>query len=462
MREQVRFDNSLIAFVDLVAARWGESSIHSNVFLRDAVGRLTFVVIDSSHDGESRAKLAKEAADLLGNYVDADGFAVATPEELFDDSLRDQATGWAIPVESERFSGTVRLIDRRVVGADWLRTPASAPNWPVRLVFASLKGGVGRSTALCVLASHLAARGLRVLTVDMDLEAPGLGNMLLLPDTLPEFGLLDYLVETALNPIDQQFYVDMIGHSWLSGGKGTVDVIPALGSRSLKTPINVLAKIARAYLEQSTAQSGTSTVTDRMEALLQHISDQSSHDVILIDARAGLHETTATAVAGLGAEVFLFGIDQPQTFAAYELLFSHLATLPGEDWRDRLHIVHAKADLADEHSRDNFALQMVELMSRYIWPEHVPNNVGFPDELKDVFDIEWDEDIDDDDIFFEVEHVSEPVVAIGENSEFRTFDPRTAPDRLTESVYGAVFGPFLQLADSLISQATPQGQGVAP
>ena len=73
-----------------------------------------------------------------------------------------------------------------------------------------------------------------MLAIDMDLEAPGLGNLLLPDETLPEFGLLDYLVELeAGNPLDDEFFVDLIGPSWLGRGIGRVDVIPALGRRSL-------------------------------------------------------------------------------------------------------------------------------------------------------------------------------------------------------------------------------------
>ena len=42
--------------------------------------------------------------------------------------------------------------------------------------FYSYKGGVGRSMALANVAVLLARRGLRVLAVDWDLEAPGIEN----------------------------------------------------------------------------------------------------------------------------------------------------------------------------------------------------------------------------------------------------------------------------------------------
>ena len=46
--------------------------------------------------------------------------------------------------------------------------------------FYSYKGGVGRSKALAEVAHCLARRGLRVLAIDFDLEAPGLEQHLAL------------------------------------------------------------------------------------------------------------------------------------------------------------------------------------------------------------------------------------------------------------------------------------------
>lgn len=459
MTAPVRFDDSLPRFVDLIVEAWGEASIPQNLFLRDAGGRLTFVVVDGRHGGVEREGLARRASAALGGYTDTHGFAVATPDELFDDSLKDPAIGWRLPLATPRFAGKVRLVDRRVVGADWLRTPAPAAGWPPRLVFASLKGGVGRSTALCVLAAHLASRGMRVLTVDMDLEAPGLGNMLLTNETLPEFGLLDYLVETGTNPVEDDFYVDMVAPSWLGDGRGPVSVIPALGRRSLSNPVNVLAKIARAYLEQPAPEGKTFSVADRMRRLLAYFAERGDHDVILIDARAGLHETTAAAVVGLGGEVLLFGVDQPQTFAVFEVLLAHLATLPGQDWRERLHMVQAKAPL-DRSKREAFSCRMQDLMLTYLWGTPKVEGVVNSENLKNNFDVEWVDDGFTDD---EIERIisegggdmPNSVVAIAESSEFHDFDPASRHDVLTESYYDSTFGAFLTGALFLLEKYSP-------
>lgn len=69
-------------------------------------------------------------------------------------------------------------------------------DFPFIFTFYSFKGGVGRSLALVNVAYALAARGRKVLAVDMDLEAPGVSGFLARHgelDTPPERDVLDLL-----------------------------------------------------------------------------------------------------------------------------------------------------------------------------------------------------------------------------------------------------------------------------
>lgn len=178
----------------------------------------------------------------------------------------------------------------------------------------------------------------------MDLEAPGLGSMLIKPDVMPKFGLLDYFVESSLENVDDKFMVDLVGSSWVSDGKGRVDVIPALGSESLQHPENVLGKISRAYLSESDVMNQSLLMTN-LQKLMDYYSQINRYDIILIDARSGLHETTASLLVGLGANIFFFGVNQPQTILGFELLFSHLKVYnsANEEWANKLRFIHAKA-----------------------------------------------------------------------------------------------------------------------
>lgn len=179
--------------------------------------------------------------------------------------------------------------------------PAIEDPAPARFVFASLKGGVGRSTALSVAAAHLAARGGRVLAVDLDLEAHGLGSVLLTHKTLPEFGVVDVLVENGLQELGDSFYADLVGPCSLAVGGGRIDVMPAFGARSRRNPAEVLAKLSRAYTEDIATSGAVATIRDQVSSLIERYASPQQYDAIFVDARAGLNETSASAVTGLGA-----------------------------------------------------------------------------------------------------------------------------------------------------------------
>jgi hypothetical protein len=86
--------------------------------------------------------------------------------------------------------------------------------------------------------------------------------------------------------------------------------------------------------------------------MIRDLAARHHYDVIFVDARAGLNETTAATVQGLGADVLFFGIDTPQTWDGYRYFLAHLARfkpLTGvDDWRFRLKMVHAKAAPSEE------------------------------------------------------------------------------------------------------------------
>jgi Mrp family chromosome partitioning ATPase len=62
----------------------------------------------------------------------------------------------------------------------------SEPRSPPIVAFYGFRGGAGRTTALAHVAALFAARHLHVVCVDLDLEAPGLHQVLACPE--PEEG----------------------------------------------------------------------------------------------------------------------------------------------------------------------------------------------------------------------------------------------------------------------------------
>jgi hypothetical protein len=229
---------------------------------------------------------------------------------------------------------------------------------PSRLIFYSVKGAVGRSTALAIAAADLAVHGCNVLVLDVDLEAPGLGALLLPPEDIPKYGVADWFAAVAAGADTESLIPDMTGPSPFTSARAVVDVVPAAG----REPGAYLSKLARAYTPGSAGQQYVGfNFPKKAGALVTQLASRQRYDAVLIDARAGLHETSGGLVLGLGAKVLLFGVDTSQTFDDFRLLFSAFAqafdpAVGAADLRRAFKMVHAKAP-KDEKDRRLFSLQ---------------------------------------------------------------------------------------------------------
>lgn len=346
MSRHCTFDDALPRAVHLLTERLPEIDFGQVRFIRDMNGRLFVVLPDEVEDAalnDARPLLAE----TLGVYSPGtEGGLVRLRETLSGSSLLDE------PLLIQFVAGQpVRLIERRVIGQDWAEGPeeTQATNHPPRVVFFSLKGGVGRSTALFFWGRHLVAQGKTVLLVDLDLEAPGLGAQLLPEEQRPDYGVLDWLVEDLLrNPAAESMLDRMLAQSPLSASPG-LWVVPASGRVTNEHPGGFIAKLARAYLESAEPEDGSSLAA-RVRRLVERLEGLVAPDVVLIDSRAGLHETAAAAILHLDADVLLFATDQPTVWEGYRFLLAQLAQMAhfkpakqDDDWRLRLKMVHAKA-----------------------------------------------------------------------------------------------------------------------
>ncbi len=409
------FDESLMAFATCIVETLGPEALRGQIVLRDTLGRLALI---SSADLVEPADLRARLAPYVGEQPFCKPDSAGIDWILADANPVIQAFRW------EGQAIDFSLIDRRIVGADWNRPPQ--PSWkagePARFVFASLKGGVGRSTALAVVATHLALQGKKVLALDLDLEAPGLGHLLLDPSAMPEFGAVDFYVEGGLTTLGPTFLEDMVASSHFAQHKGVLDVVPAAGQASARHPQNYLAKLARTYLETSCEEGESQSFLVRTQKLIGELCQLKSYDAVLVDARAGLNETTAAAILGLGADVLLFGIDTPQTFATADFLLSHLAGFPRDpedDWVLRLRWVHAKAS-SNAEARTLFRDRLFDVCRRSIYRS---NEVEFS--------------LDDE----ASPHFAWPVL---HDAHYLEFDPFSNADQLTQDLFDKSFGPLTQ------------------
>ncbi|MBF0153530.1 MAG: AAA family ATPase [Magnetococcales bacterium] len=292
--------------------------------VRDIAGAVTVVLPDGLLDAQEKSQLAKRLHELLGGYslgpnrVLLEHADLINAEDILNSPYRVQ-----VPDEED-----IYLIDRLLTNQEWLGKPMTdALPLPTAAVF-SIKGGVGRSTALAAWAWSLARQGKRVLVIDLDLEAPGISSLLL--DKLPKYGLVDWLVESLANQANEALLDDMLLDSPLNQEcDGVIQVIPAYGNKTL----DYVAKLGRVYVPTMDAQGTLFGLAQRLNALLHTVAKRlSPPDVVLLDTRAGLHDIGAAVLSQLPTKVLLFARDEQQTWEAYEHLFHHLRQAHSVEW----------------------------------------------------------------------------------------------------------------------------------
>jgi hypothetical protein len=437
---RIFFDESLPAFVGVIAEQLGSGALDQGLIVRDTSGRLRFLSSGESPSNEVRANIEERISVVLGAYARRDGSLAFRDEPGVQRLLKDPG---AFPMRQDHF--TFRLIDRRIIGSAWLDAPQEGAAGPPRIVFASLKGGVGRSTALAIAASDLARRNQNILVVDLDLEAPGIGGMLLDGERLPRFGTVDYLVENGLGGVSDLDLPDFVGTSPLTTpGGGRVDVLPTLGRQALEDPSNTLPKLSRAMIEDIGSEGISVAVAVQIADMISRFTERDSYDVVLIDSRAGLSELAAPAILGLGANVLLFGTAQRQTIQGYAALFAGLKLLAERDrgagrraeWRLLFKAIYAKAGL-DELVAARYRDNLYEL---------------FADNLYDADDTQQD---NPDTISFDIDDKDSPhfPLIIPFTQNLVDFDPVQAPGQLNAAFYEQAYRPFLDGIDSIIASS---------
>jgi cellulose biosynthesis protein BcsQ len=430
----VRFDDSLQALLSSLGEQLGDAVLGATVVVRDVSGRLA-AFVDADLSDERIESVAAAIRQRLGAYARTDRI-LAGREAPGAERILAEAKTAATPIRvSDHLAA--RLLDRRVAAVDWLAAPVTQAAGPPRLVFASLKGGVGRSTALAVTAAEQARQDRNVLAIDLDLEAPGVSAMLLQEERRPRFGALDFLVENGIGGIDDGALDDFVGTSGLTAGRGLVHVVPASGLVSVDHPGNYLPKLARALIEDMT-EDGMKPLRVQIAELVERFTARRDYDIVLIDARAGLAELAAGPVLGLGATVLLFGTPQRQTIEGYRYLLATLSQFAqaGGDlsWRERLKVVLTKTPL-DEAIIESFADDMHELFAETLYDEAEATEL-------EAFNFEPGDR--------EAPHF--PLV-IPFDERFITWDPTRRPTDLTHAFYEATFKPFLQFVEGIVENA---------
>ena len=324
--------------------------------VRDLRGRVRLIVEPENVGPESRAichEIEDAVAAALGAYFERP--VLSTNEGRERGRLAHLILDKGEPLERSAFpraegppdSGNPvlpvwKIVERRFSKLSWLQQGVPEPPWPLKpgtppiVAFYSFKGGVGRTTALVSCAWQLARKGKRLVVLDFDLEAPGLGSLL---EVASNRGILDVVVDSLAT--GKTSLADATGAARAFGADdgARVDVLPA--GRLSVSYVEKLARLDFAAAEPWDSDEKSSAMGAFSELLLE-IKRKLAPDFILIDARAGLKDLSGISLRGLSHVDVLFSRASEQSYdglgLALEILGRGRRGPPGG-----LVIVHALA-----------------------------------------------------------------------------------------------------------------------
>jgi cellulose biosynthesis protein BcsQ len=271
---------------------------------RTSLGWLKLRVVTSHFDKKSLVEREEEIDSFLekiGCYLDQypmAGYSLLTPQEAAEEPPEQ--------IQLPLWSDILMAPDPDLPVA----LDEDSPKRPLVVTFYSFKGGVGRSTALGLVAGILASRNRRVVMVDFDLEAPGI-SVLFQTDVEnineEQYGVLDYLHQRYLTPDQNIPTIDNCICQINLDTRGELFLVPAGEYNE-----NYIHRLAD--LDRHTLQSFYRGEINPVQQLITDIKDRLDPDVILIDARPGFNDTSAIALFDLADTAIICFSPTDQSF----------------------------------------------------------------------------------------------------------------------------------------------------
>lgn len=166
----------------------------------------------------------------------------------------------------------------------------------------SWKGGTGRSTAACNITSCLAAEGRNVLLIDLDIEAPGLYQVLdIEEEDLCRYSISDFLREPVFTPKGEELVEDPIGVEELletENKGGIMDIGEYWANNNLRQLESGKLYLIPAVQGSIQIPFGKGSVEQKMRGLLLALKSNKELDLdyIILDSASGLRGSSLVAM----------------------------------------------------------------------------------------------------------------------------------------------------------------------
>lgn len=244
---------------------------------------------------------SSERREIALTDLDSEYFAAAeflTPAEReWAGALITNSDLSNLPLWGEVFTRTTANLAKPIIFASDLDSDLEKP---IKVTFYSVRGGVGRSTALTYSARILADKGYRVVCVDLDLEAPGLASLFGVEESVQQ----DVGVVSLLMAIDRGEEPDASNHLIKIKESDELYLLPA-------------GKVSADYARSLQFISPAAWYTEErnpLKILVDLISNKLPFkpDVILFDSRTGISEISAPLLFDICDLAILVFFPHPQ------------------------------------------------------------------------------------------------------------------------------------------------------
>lgn len=250
--------------------------------------------------------------------------------------------GGIVPVDTQKLFALQAVLSK----GGWITQVEVQDPWPLTrddpavLTFFSFKGGVGRTTSLAVVAWQLARAGKRVVAIDLDLEAPGLGQALGIE---ADRGVVDFLL-TSLAAGRVELDPDLFQEAQVHGAR--IEVLPS-GRLGRYYPEKLARLDFSAHeLRAGRADEGAHAPQHYLTSLLRHLKERPRDqrpDYVLLDSRAGLHDIGGLALHDLSHVAVLVGRNNRQGLAGLDTTLAALGRRRAQKETRRIVVVQSYA-----------------------------------------------------------------------------------------------------------------------